>query len=180
MSAGVIKVRIYQARKCTQNVGRRTASLRAESRGRMGFGPKAEFTQKEALDVQLHSLQVNNTPYADHGVEVMYRFAKFDPFERSQYFGRNLDLGQFERFKRVFFTPHFSPMLGHAQATLLSELPISTTKWRGRILVLHGIQDKEQAVYDITMVKDKDGVHKDMWMTSSLVRDGAEDIPSYL
>lgn len=29
-------------------------------------------------------------------------------------------------------------------------------------------------------VQDEDGVHKDMWMTTSLVRDGADDIPSYL
>lgn len=66
---------------------------------------------------------------------------------------RSLDLGQFERFKRVFFTPHFQPMLGHAEATLLSEIPISDCKWRGRILILHGVDDSEQAVYDITMDK---------------------------
>lgn len=66
---------------------------------------------------------------------------------------RSLDLGQFERFKRVFFTPHFQPMLGHAEATLLSEIPISDCKWRGRILILHGVDASEQAVYDITMGK---------------------------
>lgn len=44
-------------------------------------------------------------------------------------------------------------MLGHAEAIVLSELPISESKWRGRILVLHGVDDKEQAVYDITMGK---------------------------
>jgi hypothetical protein len=35
----------------------------------------------------MQSLRLNNTPYRDHGIEVMYRFAKFDPFERSRYFG---------------------------------------------------------------------------------------------
>lgn len=44
-------------------------------------------------------------------------------------------------------------MLGHAEATLLSELPISNYKWRGRIKVLHGVKGEEEAVYDITMVK---------------------------
>lgn len=30
-------------------------------------------------------------------VQVLYKFANFDPFARSSYFGRSLDLGQFER-----------------------------------------------------------------------------------
>ena len=33
------------------------------------------------------ALQKNGVPYADHGVEVMYRFANIDPFSRSKYFG---------------------------------------------------------------------------------------------
>lgn len=35
----------------------------------------------------IQALKNNNKPYADHGIEVMYRFAAFDPFERSKYFG---------------------------------------------------------------------------------------------
>ncbi len=33
------------------------------------------------------ALQENNVPWVDHGIEVLYRFAAFDPFERSHYFG---------------------------------------------------------------------------------------------
>jgi hypothetical protein len=33
------------------------------------------------------ALQQNNVPYPDHGVEVLYRFANFDPFVRAKYFG---------------------------------------------------------------------------------------------
>lgn len=29
--------------------------------------------------------------------QVLYKFANFDPFTRSSYFGRSMDLGQFER-----------------------------------------------------------------------------------
>ena len=35
----------------------------------------------------MQALQINNDPWVDHGVEVLYRFAAFDPFERSTYFG---------------------------------------------------------------------------------------------
>ncbi len=53
----------------------------------------------------LQALAANNKPYPDHGIEVAYRFAGFDPFARSQYFGISLDLGQFERYRRIFYTP---------------------------------------------------------------------------
>ncbi|KFM24908.1 hypothetical protein F751_1787 [Auxenochlorella protothecoides] len=53
----------------------------------------------------LGALAANNKPYLDHGIEVAYRFAGFDPFARSQYFGISLDLGQFERYRRIFYTP---------------------------------------------------------------------------
>lgn len=33
------------------------------------------------------ALRTNDKPYFDHGIEVMYRFASFDPFQRCKYFG---------------------------------------------------------------------------------------------
>ncbi len=35
----------------------------------------------------VQALRDNNVPWVDHGVEVLYRFAAFDPFQRSHYFG---------------------------------------------------------------------------------------------
>ena len=35
----------------------------------------------------MQALKENSTPYVDHGIEVMYRFANFDPFQRASYFG---------------------------------------------------------------------------------------------
>jgi hypothetical protein len=37
--------------------------------------------------VVLQALRDNNVPRVDHGIEVLYRFAAFDPFQRSHYFG---------------------------------------------------------------------------------------------
>ena len=45
--------------------------------------------------------------------QVMCRFAAVDPVERSKYFGRSFDLGQFERFRRVFHTPAYRALLNH-------------------------------------------------------------------
>ncbi|KAF0926994.1 hypothetical protein E2562_029221 [Oryza meyeriana var. granulata] len=49
---------------------------------------------EEAVECQLEALKYNDQPRQDYGIEVMYRFAGFDPFERSTYFGRQFDLGQ--------------------------------------------------------------------------------------
>lgn len=37
--------------------------------------------------VLLQALQHNNDPSPDHGIEVMYRFGNFSPWERCKYFG---------------------------------------------------------------------------------------------
>ncbi|THG04080.1 hypothetical protein TEA_025402 [Camellia sinensis var. sinensis] len=49
---------------------------------------------EEAVQCQLDALMFNDQPRPDYGIEVMYRFAGFDPFERSTYFGPFFDLGQ--------------------------------------------------------------------------------------
>ncbi|OAE25838.1 hypothetical protein AXG93_2145s1370 [Marchantia polymorpha subsp. ruderalis] len=63
---------------------------------------QAKGTSEEATLRQLEALSQNDEPYPDHGVEVMYRFAGFDPFERSQYFGPFFDLGQHTFKQRVW------------------------------------------------------------------------------
>lgn len=99
----------------------------------------------------LQALCSNNEPYVDHGIEVLYRFANFDPFNpRCRYFGRNFDLGQvrstsfsgamswrltsqclpisfpqFERFRRIMHTTPYAVLLGHESATILSALEVS-------------------------------------------------------
>ena len=110
------------------------------------------------LIVPLHSaqaLQKNNEPHADHGIEVLYRYAclahaltpdattwqsggldrhglprrftNFDPFERTRYFGRALDLGQFERFRRIFHTPFYAVLLNHQGYETVSSLQVRAT-----------------------------------------------------
>lgn len=56
-----------------------------------------QFNAEEAVEYQLEALKYNDQPRQDYGIEVMYRFAGFDPFERSTYFGRQFDLGQVDQ-----------------------------------------------------------------------------------
>ena len=39
---------------------------------------------------------------------------------------RSLDLGQFERFRRIMHTPYFSVLLSHTHSKLVSDLQVST------------------------------------------------------
>lgn len=64
---------------------------------------------------------------------------------------KSLDLGQFERFRRVFFTPWFRPLLGHEDAQLVSQVAITADLWRGRFRVVAG--GGEDATYEITLAR---------------------------
>ncbi|GFH23010.1 uncharacterized protein HaLaN_20556 [Haematococcus lacustris] len=125
----------------------------------------------------LQALRHNNTPHVDHGVEVLYRFADFDPFNpRCSYFGRSFDLGQFERFRRILHTSHYATLLGHEEAVPLSSLQVSEHVWAQRVLVrgpLHcGTGQRDEGVYTFTMKMRMGGLHDGYWFTQSLLADG--------
>ena len=58
---------------------------------------------------------------------MLYRFTAFDPFERTSYFGMSQDLGQFERFRRIFHTPYYIVLLNHTDRQVLSSLQVVLT-----------------------------------------------------
>jgi hypothetical protein len=132
--------------------------------------------------VQLDALKRNNAPYPDHGVEVMYRFAAFDPFERSRYFGRSFDLGQFERFRRVFHTPAYKPLLGHDRADVVGRLELGEGRVAVRVVVTStaGAPSPEEAAYTVTMLQRQGGPYDGYWVTESVLADEAAwDIVSW-
>jgi hypothetical protein len=57
------------------------------------LAPSLLLRREDAVEAQLKALQHNNFPTLDHGIEVLYKFSGFDPWQRSSYFGRSLDLG---------------------------------------------------------------------------------------
>ncbi|KAL0330259.1 UNVERIFIED_CONTAM: hypothetical protein Sradi_5012600 [Sesamum radiatum] len=95
-----------------------------ETRRKRPFGPRLGFSAEEAVRYQLDALMFNDQPRPDYGIEVMYRFAGFDPFERSTYFGPFFDLGQFERFRRIFHHSSYRVLLGHRERKILSSLNV--------------------------------------------------------
>ncbi|CAN6341163.1 unnamed protein product [Urochloa humidicola] len=142
-----------------------------ETRKRKPFGPRLNFSAEEAVEYQLESLKYNDQPRPDYGIEVMYRFAGFDPFERSTYFGRKFDLGQFERFRRLFHHSSYRSLLGHKERKMLSSLWVEENRFKQRVWV-QGARPEEEEIFQFTMVQRVGGLWDGYWLTESLINDG--------
>jgi hypothetical protein len=139
------------------------------------LAPSFWLSREGAVEAQLKALQHNNFPTLDHGIEVLYRFANFDPFARSNYFGRSLDLGQFERFRRIFYTKCYTTLLNHTHHTMISSLEVAEDVWKVRVLVRNEWRKGEESVYEFTMKKRFGGKYDGFWYTDMLVCDECED-----
>lgn len=141
---------------------------------REGIWPSYDLTKEEAVQIQLKVLQQNDIPYIDHGIEVLYRFSNFDPFKRCNYFGRPLDLGQFERFRRVLHSPQYSVLLGHTDHKIISTLQVSDYIWKERVWVTNSFRNNEEGVFEFTMVQRLGGRYDAYYFTDSLKRDNQD------
>ncbi|KNA15318.1 hypothetical protein SOVF_099350 [Spinacia oleracea] len=142
-----------------------------EARKKKPFGPTINFSAEEAVSHQLDALKYNDQPYQDYGIEVMYRFAGFDPFERSTYFGPHFDLGQFERFRRIFHHSSYRVLLGHKERKILSSLWVKENLFKQRVW-LQGTRPAEEEIFEFTMVQRLGGSWDGYWLTESLHHDG--------
>jgi hypothetical protein len=135
--------------------------------------PAFELEAEDVLEIQLEYLRTNTRPYVDHGIEVLYRFADIDPFEiRCRYFGadKSMDLGQFERFRRMLHTNQYRALLNHTEARELSMLKLSDHKVKSRYLV-EGFRPGEKGIFEWTLVQKVGGLKDGYWFTESLVSD---------
>ncbi|KAJ6816798.1 uncharacterized protein M6B38_415850 [Iris pallida] len=142
-----------------------------ESRRKKPLGPRLNFSAEQAVECQLDALKFNDQPRQDYGVEVMYRFAGFDPFERSTYFGPFFDLGQFERFRRIFHHSTYRVLLGHKERKVLSSLWVKENRFKRRVWI-QGSRPEEEEVFQFTMVQKIGGSWDGYWLTESVLHDG--------
>ncbi|KAI9074005.1 hypothetical protein K1719_044069 [Acacia pycnantha] len=141
-----------------------------ESRKKRPSGPRLDFNAEEAVHYQLEALKYNDQPRQDYGIEVMYRFAGFDPFERSTYFGPFFDLGQFERFRRIFHHSTYRVLLGHKERKILSSLSVVENQYKQRVWI-RGNRPEEEEIFQFTMVQRVGGCWDGYWLTESLLND---------
>ena len=163
-----LKIRAQHESEDTKVETQEEKSLRLKKR----YTPSLKYTREEAIKMQLEALQNNNEPYFDHGIEVLYRFAgrHLDPFLPSNYFGRPLDLGQFERFRRIMNTECFRILVNHTSFEFLSTLQVSEYVWKTRVSVSNSFT-KRQAIFEFSMVREFGGRYDGIWFCESLICD---------
>lgn len=109
-----------------------------------------------------------DTRFTDEGIEALYAFAEIDVWSlRAKFFGRALDLGQFERFKTVMVLEPFAITLV-GDYTILSVL--SPADDHVRIRVLFSKPRSDDVVFCVTMTRVIHGDSKS-WMVESFVHD---------
>ena len=86
----------------------------------------------------------------------------------------NFNAGQFERFRRIFYTKCFCTLLNHTEHTMMSSLEVSEDVWKARVLVLNGYR-KEEAIYEFTMQRRFGGKYDGVWFCHQLTCDGCDD-----
>lgn len=133
--------------------------------------PSFWLSREDALEAQLKALQHNNFPHHDAGIEALYRFAAFDPFARTNYFGVNLDLGQFERFRRIFYTPYYVTLLNLSAWEVTSSLEVSDRLWVARVHVDNSYR-KEGRDYQFAMERRLGGRYDGVWYCAKLLAEG--------
>lgn len=168
------------------------------------MAPSLWLSREDVVEVQLKALQENNTPTIDAGIEVLYRFAGFDPWQRSTYFGVSLDLGQSARFvrcvgaasaqkheaqrpsppslppspppspHRIFYTPPYITLLNHSHHEVLSTLEVAEDVWKARVFVRNDLRKGEENVYEFTLRQRLGGKYDGFWFTEELLCDGAD------
>eukprot|EP00246_Nothoceros_aenigmaticus_P005876 TRINITY_DN1831_c0_g2_i3.p1 TRINITY_DN1831_c0_g2~~TRINITY_DN1831_c0_g2_i3.p1 ORF type:complete len:125 (+),score=14.00 TRINITY_DN1831_c0_g2_i3:88-462(+) len=109
----------------------------------------------------------NDVPYLDHGIEVMYRFAGFDPFRPSTYFGPRFDLGQFERFRRIFHHTTYRVLLNHNERKVLSSFYMNEHCFKQRVWI-SGVRPGEEGIFEFSLEQRVGGSWDGYWLTSSM------------
>ena len=110
-------------------------------------------------------------------LEVCYAFADLDPldpesYSLSSYFGSEgrMDLGQFQRYRRVLLSPRYRPLLGHVTAELQSRLLVAEGCKRFRYWV-EGWRPGEEGVYEFVLAQRCGGRHDGCWFVRQVLRE---------
>ena len=138
--------------------------------------PTFGLSGTEALELQWAVLagRLKDEPYFGLAVETLWNFAVVDMFEaKSVFFGSTMDLGQYERFKRVMHSLPFRTLLGHSKREVLSTLVVSDSEVRQRVRVT-GLR-REVACYTMVVTRQLGGLRDGYWLTQRLTRDEEEE-----
>jgi hypothetical protein len=119
--------------------------------------PSPDLSPQEVVRVQVEALAENDTPHDDAGIEAAFNFAS--PANKRS-------TGPLDRFRTLFDTPAYGPMVDHATATYSEPQVDGSTAQVGVILVS---VSGRRIGYLFRLSKQTDAPHEDCWMTDAVV-----------
>lgn len=139
----------------------------------------AQFSPEETLHALLQALRFNTRsgPHKDDGIDALYSFANLDIWALTHvFFGRKMDLGQFERFKRVIVAEPYQVMLREYRGGTLSAVRVGESRYVTRRVFEIGDMER---VFTFSMSIGDFGVGgHTAWMVDSIIFDGCRKIDS--
>jgi len=118
--------------------------------------PSPNLSPKEVVRLQVEALGSNDTPHEDAGIEAAFNFAS--PANKRA-------TGPLDRFRRLFETPAYGPMIDHEGATY------SAPQVEGRVArmgVILTTARGERVGYLFRLSRQEDPPHEECWMTDAV------------
>ena len=120
--------------------------------------PSPELSPREVVRLQVEALGTNDEPFEEAGIEAAFTFAS--PANKRA-------TGPLARFRTLFDTPAYGPMIDHAGATYSQVQVEGRTAQMGVLLTT---DDGEQVGYLFRLSKQTEPPYEECWMTDAVMR----------
>ena len=119
--------------------------------------PNISLKPIDVISIQLNSLQRNNIPFKDAGIEQVWEFAHPN---------NKRITGPLEKFKKMIYGKSYQMLINHenSEITILSE---DTNRTVYKIFILSSDKKRYSYIWQIEKVQTE-GDLKDCWMTNSV------------
>jgi len=119
--------------------------------------PNASLKPLDVISIQLNSLQRNNIPFKDAGIEQVWKFAHPNNKKIT---------GPLEKFKRMIYGENYKMLIEHenSEITILSE---DSNRSVYKVYILSNDKKKYSYIWQIEKVLEE-GILKNCWMTTSV------------
>jgi hypothetical protein len=119
--------------------------------------PNKSLTPYDVISIQLNSLQRNNIPFKDAGIEQIWKFAHPNNKKIT---------GPLEKFKKMIYSESYQMLIEHEnnEIVILSE---NASRSVYKVYILSNDKKKYSYIWQVEKVRTE-GNLKDCWMTTSV------------
>lgn len=127
--------------------------------------PSPSLSPRDVVRLQVEALADNDAPYEDAGIEAAFAFAS--PANKAA-------TGPLRRFRTLFDTPTYGPMIDHLGAEY-SEPQVRETQ--ARVGVILTTTAGRRAGYLFQLSRQTDAPYAQCWMTDAVMPVNLSDVP---